>query len=410
MFDVNKVRQDFPMLQAKMMQQHPLIYLDNAATTLKPQAVIDAVVDYYCNYSVNINRGDYELSYMLSDKYEAVRAKVANFIGCETKEVVFTSGASASLNLIAHGYGRKNLRKGDIILSSEAEHASNILPWFKVAEETGATIDYIPLTAHGQLTFESFKQKMNAQVKVVVLAQVTNVLGYLVPIEEITAYAHRFGAIVVVDGAQSVPHLVTKVKAWDIDFLAFSGHKMLGPTGVGVLFGKYALLEQMDTFMVGGGSSARFDMCGNIFLKNPPYKFEAGTPAIEAVLGLGAAIDYLNELGMEQVIAREQVLNDYLIKRFAELDNVIVYNPAASTGILTFNVKNIFAQDVASYLSNLGIAVRAGNHCAKILIDLLEVDATIRCSLYFYNTEAEIDALVSAIKEVTLEKCLDFLV
>ncbi len=409
MFDVNKIRLDFPMLQNKTMQNQPLIYLDNAATTLKPQVVIDAVVDYYKNYSVNINRGDYELSYMLSDKYEEVRNKVAQFINAEAKEIVFTSGASASLNLVAHGFGRKYLNPGDVILSSEAEHASNILPWFKVAEERKAIVDYIPLTKHGQLTVENFKKVMNPKVKVVVLANVTNVLGYLVPIQEITKIAHQYGAIVVVDGAQSVPHILTDVKAWDIDFLAFSAHKMLGPTGVGVLFGKYQLLNEMDTFMIGGGSNARFDMCGNIFLKNPPYKFEAGTPAIEAVLGFGAALDYLNQVGMDNIIKQEQHLNDYLIESFKKLDNVIVYNPNASTGILSFNVKDIFAQDVASYLSNLGIAVRAGNHCAKILIDLLEVDATIRCSLYFYNTEAEIDALVKAVSEVTLEKCIDLM-
>ena len=409
MFDVNKIRLDFPMLQNKTMQNQPLIYLDNAATTLKPQVVIDAVVDYYKNYSVNINRGDYELSYMLSDKYEEVRNKVAQFINAEAKEIVFTSGASASLNLVAHGFGRKYLNPGDVILSSEAEHASNILPWFKVAEERKAIVDYIPLTKHGQLTVENFKKVMNPKVKVVVLANVTNVLGYLVPIQEITKIAHQYGAIVVVDGAQSVPHILTDVKAWDIDFLAFSAHKMLGPTGVGVLFGKYQLLNEMDTFMIGGGSNARFDMCGNIFLKNPPYKFEAGTPAIEAVLGFGAALDYLNQVGMDNIIKQEQHLNDYLIESFKKLDNVIVYNPNASTGILSFNVKDIFAQDVAFYLSNLGIAVRAGNHCAKILIDLLEVDATIRCSLYFYNTEAEIDALVKAVSEVTLEKCIDLM-
>jgi len=406
MFDVKKIRRDFPMFD-HIDAAKPLVYFDNAATTFKPRSVIDAVVRYYTTSSVNIHRGDYDLSYQVSEEYETARKAVARFIHAEEREVVFTSGASASLNLVAYGYGRKFLKKGDVILSSEAEHASNILPWFKCAEETGAIVEYIKLTEEGELTIENFRAAMHDKVKVVAVANITNVLGFIAPITEMAKITHEYGAIISVDGAQSAPHIPTDVKAWDIDFLSFSAHKMCGPTGVGILFGKYEHLLAMDPFMLGGGSNARFDICGNILLKNPPFKFEAGTPAIEAVLGLKAAVEYLESVGMEAIEKYEHELRVYLVEQLSQLDSVHIYNPHAATGIVTFNFKDIFAQDAAMYLNSRGIAVRSGNHCAKILIDILKTSETIRASVYFYNTKEEVDRFIAVCKETTLEKCID---
>lgn len=404
MFDVKKVREDFPMFK----NNPNVIYLDNASTTFKPQCVIDAVNDYYVNESVNVHRGDYDLSYQVSKEYEDARETVAKFINAEPKEIVFTSGASMSLNLVAYGYGRKFLKKGDVILSTEAEHASNILPWFKVCEEVGTTIEYIPLTDQGEMTIEAFKKAIESypNVKVIAMANVSNVLGYLQPIEEITRIAHEHGAIVVCDGAQSVPHVPCDVKKWGVDFLAFSGHKMCAPTGIGVLYGRYDLLQLTDPFMLGGGSNARFDICGNILLKDAPYKFESGTPAIEAVLGLKAAVEYLQNLGMENVYKYEHELRTYASEKLQELANITFFNPHASTGILTFNVNGVFAQDAASYLSSKGIAVRSGNHCAKILIELIKASETIRSSFYFYNTKEEVDKFIETCKDITVENCV----
>jgi cysteine desulfurase / selenocysteine lyase len=407
MFDVNKIRQDYPMLNGRLMQGKPLIYFDNAATTFKPQPVIDAVVKYYTEQTANVHRGDYDLSYQVSEGYESAREAVARFINAQPREIVFTSGASAALNLVAYGWGQKYLKPGDVILSTEAEHASNILPWFKAAEVTKAIFEYIPLAENGELTLENFKAAMHSKVKVVTLANITNVLGYVAPIKEMAKIAHEYGAIIVVDGAQGVPHIATDVEDWDVDFLAFSAHKLCGPTGVGALFGKYELLQITDPFMLGGGSNARFDICGNILLKTPPYKFEAGTPAIEAVLGFKAAIDYISAIGMENITKYEHELRAYLMSQIKDMDHIMIYNPDAATGIITFNVKDIFAQDAASYINSQGIAVRAGNHCAKILMDMLQTSETIRASLYFYNTKEEIDHFVNVIREITLEKCVD---
>ena len=394
------------MLHNRTMQSHPLVYLDNAATTFKPQCVIDAVVRYYTEQTTNVHRGDYEISYQVSEAYEKTREDVARFIHAEPKEIVFTAGASASLNLVAYGYGRKYLKPGDVILSTEAEHASNILPWFKVVEETGAKLEYIPLTEDGRLTLENFRKAMHEQVKIVAVADITNVLGYVAPIEEMTRIAHEHGAIVVCDGAQSVPHTPTDVKAWDVDFLAFSAHKMCGPTGIGVLYGKFELLQKTDPFMLGGGSNARFDMCGNILLKDAPYKFEAGTPNIEGVFGLQQAVRYLENIGMDKIEAYEHELKAYAIEKLKKLDNLILYNPTSPTGIIAFNVKDVFAQDAAGYLNSKGIAVRSGNHCAKILLNVLKTSETIRASLYFYNTKEDVDRFVQACSEITLENCV----
>ncbi len=407
MFDVNKIRQDFPMLKKADASENAVAYLDNAATTLKPQVVVDAMVSYLTEKSVNIHRGDYDLSYQVSEEYEQARKTIARFLNAEEKEVVFTSGASASLNLVAYGWGQTFLKEGDVILSSEAEHASNILPWMKAAEETGAIIEYIELTEEGELTIENFKKAMHDKVKVVAVAHITNVLGFIAPIKEMAKIAHEHGAIISVDGAQSVPHIKTDVKDWDIDFLAFSAHKMIGPTGVGILFGKFELLEEMKPFMLGGGSNARFDICGNIQLKNAPFKFEAGTPAIEAVLGFKAAVEYLESVGMDVIEQREHELRVYLVEALKKMDHVIIYNEHAATGIVTINVKDIFAQDVAVYLNSKNIAVRAGNHCAKILVELIHTGETVRISINFYNTKEEIDRVIEALKTISLEQCID---
>lgn len=403
MLDVKKIRQDFPMIV-----NHPeLIYFDNGATTFKPQCVVDAVHHYYTHTTCNIHRGDYDISFQVSNAYDDTRKVVQKLLNAkDDKEIVFTSGASASLNLVASGLGMKILKEGDIVLSTEAEHASSILPWFRVAEAKGAKVEYIPLNEKGEMTVEAFKSVMNEKVKVVAVANVTNVLGFPIPIEEITKIAHEYGAIVICDGAQAVPHVPVDVQKWDVDFLAFSAHKLCGPTGVGVLYGKYELLENMDPISLGGGSNARFDMCGNILLKKAPFKFEAGTPAIEATLGMKAAIEYIQSVGMENIEEYEHYLKRYCVEKLKKLDNVILYNADSPTGIVTFNVKDVFAQDAASYLNSKNIAVRAGTHCAKILMEVLKTSETIRASLAFYNTVEEVDAFVEAVSEITLENCV----
>lgn len=407
MLDVNKIRKDFPMLKNKSSKGYDIVYFDNAATTFKPQVMIDAVVDYYTKYSVNAHRGDYELSFQVDEQYESTRDVVADFIGASRKEIVFTSGASESLNLIAYGYGKAKLKKGDIVLSSEAEHASNILPWMKACEDTQATLDYIPLDEMGRISIEAFRSKMSDKVKVVTLAQVTNVLGYLVPIKKICEIAHEYGAIVVVDGAQSIPHMPIDVKDLDCDFFAFSAHKLCGPTGIGVMYGKYDLLQEMNPFMLGGGSNARFDMCGNIMLKDAPYKYESGTPAIEAVLGMKAAIEYLKKIGMQKIHEYEISLKEYMLSKLKELDNVVIYNDHNDSGIVTFNIKDVFSQDAATYFSDYGISLRSGQHCAKLLMDKLNTSSTLRASLYFYNTKEEVDYFIEICSKINKDTMLD---
>lgn len=407
MFDVEKIRQDFPMLQKKQMQGHPLIYFDNGATTFKPQVVLDAITHYYTDITCNAHRGDYDLSFQVDREFEDARKRIAEFLHADVKEIIFTSGASEGLNLIANGYGKKFLQSNDIVLSSEAEHASCILPWMRTCEETGAKLAYIPLSKEGRICMENVKAAMDAHVKVIVLAHITNVLGYIAPIKEICAYAHEHGAIVVVDGAQSAPHMPIDVKDLDCDFFVLSAHKMCGPTGIGVVYGKYELLDQMDPYVLGGGSNARFDMCGNLQMKHPPFKFESGTPNIEGVLGMRAAIDYLDAIGMETIHQQERELHAYAIEKMKQMDNVILYNADADSGIITFNIKDVFAQDGGSYFNAHGIAVRSGQHCAKLLMETLNTSATIRASLYFYNTKEEIDVFLDVCAKANMQTCLD---
>lgn len=399
MFDVYEIRKDFPMLNKTTKDgSKPLIYFDNAATTFKPQSVIEATSRYYLEDSVNSHRGDYDLAYRVDSEVDHARNNVAKFINANKSEIVFTSGCSMSMNLVAYGYGVKYLKKGDEILLTEAEHASNVLPWFKVAEMTGAIIKYIPLTKEGRLTSENLKKAMTSNTKVVSVAQVTNVLGFKNDIKALSKVAHEGGAIIVCDAAQSAPHLKIDVKDLDCDFLAFSGHKMCGPTGIGVLYGKFDLLKKTEPFMTGGGDNARFDMCGNVAYLEPPAKFEAGTMNLAGIYGLNAAIDYLNKIGMENIELYEKELHDYAISKLKTIDNLVIYNETADTGIITVNVKDVFAQDEASYLNSKGICVRSGEHCAKLLKDILKTVATVRISLYFYNTKEEVDALYEALK------------
>ena len=405
-----KLRQDFPILK-RTMESKPLIYFDNGATTLKPQRVIDAVVHYYTNLGANAHRGDYEMSAQVDAAYEGARDKVKDFIHANSREeIIFTSGTSESLNQIAFMVCGQLLKSGDVILSSQLEHASNTLPWMVAAKKYGLTIRYIPLE-NGRITLENMKSVWDKNVKAVAIGQVSNVMGYVAPIKELSQYAHEKGAYMIVDGAQSVPHIQIDVQDLDVDFFAFSGHKMLAPTGIGVLYGKKELLNSLDPLFYGGESNARYDKEGNISLKKSPLKFESGTQPIEAAIGLAAAIDYLQEIGMEAIHAHEVECKQYFLEQIQSMDNIVIYNPDCDSGICTFNVKDqgqlIPAQDVASFLNTKGIAVRSGQHCAKLLPEVIDAFGTVRASFYLYNTKEEIDVFVQALQEVTLENCVN---
>lgn len=404
---IQEYRHDFPILKNTLMEGYPLVYFDNAATTLKPQSVIKAVSDYYSYKSVNIHRGDYLLSYTVSQEYEETRALVAKLLNAKINEIVFSYGTTDSINMVAFGYFKQFLKSGDIILTTEVEHASNLLPWFYLKKEIGIEIEYVPLAEAGTFSLENYKKALHSKVKLVTLAGVSNVLGYLLPLKEIVGLAHLNGSLVVVDAAQVIPHQPFDVKALDIDFLAFSGHKMLGPSGVGVLYGKTDLLNKMQPVRYGGGSNASFQKEGEFVLKESPYCFESGTPAIEAVLGFKAAIKYLEKVGLKNIKVYEEALTSYFINKLKALPQVIIYNPESVSGIVSFNIKGIFSQDVASYLSTKGIAVRSGNHCAKILKNIIGVNDSLRASLYFYNTFTEVDYFIEVLKDVTLERVID---
>lgn len=386
-------RDDFPMIK------DDLIYLDNGATTFKPKCVLEAMNDYYENYSANAHRGDYSISYKVDVAYENARVKVAKFINAEIDEVVFTSGATESLNVIATGFFGNLLEEGDEIIISDAEHASNVLPWFRLANKLGAVIKYVPLDANLHVTLENIKSVVTPRSKVISLAGITNVVGDVRPIKEICKFAHQNNMFVVCDGAQSVPHTKTDVKDLDVDFLAFSGHKMCGPTGVGVLYGKKELLESVEPLSLGGGMNESFDSEKEIYLKELPQRLEAGTPNIAGVIGLGAAVDYLDKIGMDTISIYEQKLKKYMMDKLEKIPYIQIVNEEADSGIVAFNVEGIFSQDVAYYLNKYNICVRAGNHCAKILKKTIGVKNTIRVSLYFYNTKEEIDALVELLSD-----------
>ncbi len=387
-------RDDFPMLR------QDIIYLDNGATSLKPQCVIDKMTDYYENYSANAHRGDYDISYKVDLEYENTRDLVKDFIGAKRKEeIVFTSGTTDSLNLIVNGFFSGLLEAGDEIILTKMEHASNVMPWFRVAGETGAIIKYIPLDDNNFVTLDNLKKVVTPKTKVISLAEITNVVGDIRPIKEITKFAHERDIFVVVDGAQSVPHIKTNVSDTDVDFLAFSAHKMCGPTGVGVLYAKYELMQNIEPMNLGGGMNESFDAPDKMVLKEVPTRFEAGTPNISGVIGLGEAIKYLNKVGMDKISAYEKNLRSYLIEKLVSIPHIDILNIEADSGIVAFNVDGLFSEDVAYYLNKYGICVRAGSHCAKLTKDVLGVANSIRVSLYFYNTESEIDSLVELLKD-----------
>lgn len=401
MLDVDKIRKDFPMIE----NSPDLVYLDSAATSLKPQCVIDAVVDFYAKHTSNVHRGDYRVAEINDKLYDGTRNLVAELIHCDKDEVVYTHNVSHSLNQIAFGL-KPMLKKGDTVLITYAEHASNVLPWFALQKEIGINIEYIETDNEANITIDTFKKAMHEGVKVVSVAEVTNVLGSIQPVKEMCEIAHSYGAYMIVDGAQSVPHMKVDVKDLDVDFLGFSAHKMCGPSGVGILYGKKKLLDAMEPVFYGGDMNARFNKDGEMLLKDTPVKFEAGTPNIEGVIGTGAAIQYLLSIGLDNIHEYEKELRAYAIDKLSQLDNIEIINPDNLYGPIDFNAKGVFAQDAAGFLASKNIAVRSGNHCAKILHNIIHTDQSIRASLYFYNTKEEIDRFVEACKEITLENCV----
>ena len=386
-------RYDFPMLE------NNIIYFDNGATTFKPKCVIDAITDYYKNYSANAHRGDYTISYKVDVAYENSRKKIADFINADFDEVVFTSGTTESLNMIAEGFFKYLLEPGDEILITKSEHASNVLPWFRLAKTNNCIIKYIELDETLHVTMDNVISAITDRTKVISIAGITNVVGDIRPIDEICKFAHANNIFVVVDGAQLVPHKHVDVKKSDIDFLAFSGHKMCGPTGIGVLYGKKEFLEKLQPINLGGGMNESFDNENEVYLKELPTRLEAGTPNIAGAIGLGAAVDYLSSVGMDNIENYEGRLKSYLIDKLIKLPYVDIINLESDSGIVSFNIDGIFSQDVAFYLNKYNICVRAGNHCAKILKNETGVKNSLRVSLYFYNTFEEIDKFIELISD-----------
>lgn len=386
-------RNDFEMLA------NNVVYFDNGATTLKPKCVKEAICKYYTEYTANAHRGDYKNSAIVDSLYEGTREKVRHFINAkETSEIVFTSGTTNGMNMIVSGFFRNYLKKDDEVLITLSEHASNIIPWFILQKEIGIKVKYIPLNEQHEVTVENFKNSITDKTKVVSLAYVTNVIGDERPIKEISKIAHDNNIFVVVDAAQGAPHKKIDVQDDDIDFMAFSGHKMYGPTGIGVLYAKFDLLDKITPMNYGGGMNAMFTKDGYVELREIPTRLEGGTPNIEGVLGLSEAISYLENIGMNNINAYEKDLRKYLISELNKIDFIEVYNKNNDTNIVAFNIKGVFAQDAAIYLDKYNICVRAGNHCAKILDNVFNVSNTVRISLSFYNTKEEIDLLINVLK------------
>ena len=387
-------REDFPMLN------QDYIYFDNGATTFKPNKVIQSVVDYYTKYTANSHRGDYDLSQKVDYLYESTRDVVKNFIKANnSKEIIFTSGTTMSLNMIVFGFMKYFLKPGDEVLITKAEHASNVLPWLELEKEIGIVVKYIPLDDKHKVNIENVKNSITKNTKVISLAYVTNVIGDVRPIKEIASLIHANNGLIVVDGAQSVPHIKTDVSYDDIDFLAFSGHKMLAPTGIGVLYAKEKYLELMKPISYGGGMNSRFESNKEVEYKELPLRLEAGTQNIAGVLGLQAAIKYIEEIGIDKIHEHEMELKNYLLNKLKEIDNIEIYNQESDSGIIVFNIKNIFSEDTSRYLNHYHICVRAGNHCTKMVKDEIGIKNTCRISFYLYNTKEEIDKLIEVLKD-----------
>ena len=396
-------REDFEILKEN------LIYFDNAATTMKPKKVVDAIVEYYTKYTANSSRGDYDNSLKVDKKYEETREKVKKFINARsTKEVVFTKGSTEAFNMIIYGYMSLYLKEDDEVILTKGEHASNILPWLNLSEKIGFKLRYADLDEKYSVTVENLEKEITDKTKVIAIAHITNTIGDVRPIEEIGKLCKDKNILFVVDATQSIGHLKMDVVKNNISFMGFSSHKMLGPTGVGVLYGKEELLEKMVPMEYGGGMNVSFASSGKYELKSLPARLEAGTRNIAGVIGFGAAIDYINEIGIDNIHKYEMELKKYLVEKLSEVPNITIYNKDNESGVLLFNVGKYFSQDVSIYLNQFKICIRAGNHCAKMLEEVIYVSNTCRVSLYLYNTKEEIDKL----KEVLMDqdKILDTLV
>lgn len=385
-------RDDFPMLDSGV------VYFDNGATTLKPKCVVDAMDKYYLEHTSNIHRGDYDAAIKTNMLYDNVRKIVGEFVNADPKTCIFTSGTTMSINMVVFGYMKKHLKEGDEVLLDKAEHASNVLPWIKLSEEIGIVVKYVPLNENYELTLDNIQKCVTEKTKVISIAHVSNVVGDVRDITAIGEYCSNKGILFNVDGAQSVPHMKVDFRKSKIDFLSFSGHKMCGPTGVGVLVGKHELLEEMEPLMYGGGMNSFFEEDNSYELKPVPIRFEAGTTAIAEVIGLGEAIKYLMSIGMDKIHDYEVKLKRYLIEKVNDISNVIIYNKNSDSGIVALNIDGVFAQDTSVYLNHYKIAVRAGNHCAKMLKDEINIKNTVRVSMYFYNSFEDIDKLVDVLR------------
>jgi len=390
------LKEEFPILHQEV-NGHPLVYLDNAATSQKPRAVLDAMRRYYERDNANVHRGVHTLGARATEAYEGAREKVARFLNAEPREIIFTRGTTSAINLAAHGYARKHLREGDEIVITPMEHHSNLIPWQEAARKTGAALKYIPLQPDGTIRLEDVERTVTDRTRIVAITAASNVLGTVNPVDRIAEIAHRKGAVILVDGAQSTPHMKVDVKAWDVDFYAFSGHKMCGPTGIGALYGKAALLDAMDPLDFGGEMIEVVELYESTW-KEIPWKFEGGTPNIAGAVGLAAAIEFLEQVGLDNIAAHERKLAAYALERLTAIEGITVYGPRHDrVGLVTFNLGDIHPHDVSTVLDAEGIAIRAGHHCCQPLMRWLNVTATARASFYLYNTESDIDRLAEAL-------------
>ncbi|EAW7179310.1 cysteine desulfurase [Listeria monocytogenes] len=400
MIDIQKIRADFPILDQEINEK-PLAYLDNAATSQKPKQVIEALTHYYEFDNANVHRGVHTLAARATDAYESARGKVAKFIRArEVAEIIFTRGTTSAINLVVDSYAEANIEAGDEIVISYLEHHSNLIPWQQLAKRKGAVLKYIELEEDGTISVEQAKKAIGEKTKIVALAHVSNVLGTITPIKEIAAIAHQFGAVILVDGAQAVPHMEVDVVDLDADFYAFSGHKMMAPTGIGALYGKRELLDAMEPTEFGGEMIDFVELYDSTW-KELPWKFEAGTPIIGGAIALGAAIDYLAEVGLENIHAHEQALASYAMEEMSKIEGITIYGPKDASkrcGLVTFNLEGAHPHDIATILDEDGVAIRAGHHCAQPLMKWLDVSSTARASFYIYNTKEEIDALIDGLK------------